>query len=251
MNNDQVQNSSKRAELWGDYVGWDRRKKNEGGFLISLLKRHNAVIVFDAALGDGVDSVDLLSSGFDVTSNEVDMHFREKAILNSTQHNVKLKLTNVSWEGLSSTLKENSFDAIICFGHSIGCVLESEERITILKEFMKLLKPMGILVIDERNFAKIYDEIVIGKPFVPSGNFVYTGSDKIRLQFLSKSEKYVTIEYQHIEKDLRAEYKVHPYKPGEMVSELNSAGFSNVKIYCDYQEIFSDKCDYYQYLASK
>lgn len=63
---DTPENSRIRAELWGDFVGWGNRWKQDEKFLKPILQKHNAQRILDVALGDGVDTVYLLKQGFDV-----------------------------------------------------------------------------------------------------------------------------------------------------------------------------------------
>lgn len=50
-----AENSRIRAELWGDFVGWDNRRRGENGFLLNQLKEHTARRILDVALGDGAE----------------------------------------------------------------------------------------------------------------------------------------------------------------------------------------------------
>lgn len=36
---DSEENAKTRAEIWGDFVGWDNRRRGENGFLINQLKK--------------------------------------------------------------------------------------------------------------------------------------------------------------------------------------------------------------------
>ncbi len=87
---DQEQNSQALALLWADFVDCDERRKAEKGFLVKTLRRNNCRRVFDAALGDGCDSVHLLRNGFQVTSNEIDPDFLHVAIAAAAKQKVKL-----------------------------------------------------------------------------------------------------------------------------------------------------------------
>lgn len=140
---DSAENSRIRAEIWGDFVNWEGRRKGENGFLVNQLKEHGVKKVLDVALGDGVDTIYLLQQGFDVSCNEVDDAFKTKAIQNAKKFGLEIKPTALDWRKLSEVYPENSFDAIICLGASLVCLFERDAQIQALKEFYSILKLGG------------------------------------------------------------------------------------------------------------
>ena len=52
--------------MWTDFVNWKMRRKGENGFLLKQLNKRKCQKIFDACLGDGVDSIYLLKRGFDI-----------------------------------------------------------------------------------------------------------------------------------------------------------------------------------------
>lgn len=137
------ENSRIRAEIWGDFVNWEGRRKGENGWLVNSLKEHGVKEVLDVALGDGVDTIYLLQKGFNVSCNEFDDAFRAKAIENARKFGLEIKPTLVDWQRLSETYADASFDAIICFGSSLVCLFKRYSQIQALREFYSLLKPGG------------------------------------------------------------------------------------------------------------
>ena len=141
-----AENSRIRAELWGDFVGWDNRRRGENGWLLNQLKNYSAKKVLDAALGDGVDTIYLLQQGFDVSANEIDDAFRSKAIENAKKAGFSLNPTSADWRDLSEAYRRNSQDALICMGNSLTCIKGEEGLLKALHEFQRILKPGGGLV---------------------------------------------------------------------------------------------------------
>ncbi len=140
---DSLENSKIRAEIWGDFVGWDNRRRGENGFLVNQLNKYHAKKILDVALGDGVDTIYLLEQDFEVSSNEIDDAFREKAIDNAKKKGFNITPTNLDWRDLSKSYSENSYDAVICLGNSLTCVFEREDQSKSLQEFYNILKPGG------------------------------------------------------------------------------------------------------------
>lgn len=245
-------NSRIRAELWGDYVGWDRRKEAEDGFLVRQLTEHGCNVVLDVALGDGIDTIALMQAGFKVRCNEANADFRAKAISNAKSLDIELEPTSHSWTELSTSYGDSSVDAIVCMGHSIGCVLQKEERLRSLSVFWKILKPQGILIADERNFQKMIGSVRMGQMY-PCGNSVYTGSGKIAIMFSEVSETAICINYVHKVTGRRAWYRVYPFKKGELLAALRDshAPEPSINVFSDYRAGYSDDANYYQYVCVK
>ena len=69
-------------------------------------------------------------------------------------------------------LEHSNYDAVICIGNSFAHLMDTKgdksEMLAALRNFERLLKPGGILVIDHRNYDKALDDGV-----VPSKNVYY------------------------------------------------------------------------------
>lgn len=137
------ENSRIRAEIWGDFVGWDGRRRGEDGFLINQLKKHSAQKVLDVALGDGVDTIYLLDKGFAVQCNEFDTAFREKAKKNAKIKGFVIAPTALDWRKLDQEYLPDSQDAIICMGNSLTCLQGGDNQLIALRQFYKALRPGG------------------------------------------------------------------------------------------------------------
>ena len=247
------ENSKIRAEIWGDFVGWDNRRRGENDFFITQLKKHNCQKVFDVALGDGADAIYLIQQGFDVSSNEVDEAFRQKAIENARKLGLKISPTNLDWRDLDKEYKEDTFDTIVCMGNSIACLFGKENQFKALKEFYKILKQGGILIIDERNYQRILDnkESALTGTLHSTGKYLYTGTNKVQARFVEITDEAIFIEYTHKESDKKAYYKVYPFKKGELLRLLQEVGFSKIEQFSDYKKGGNPNTDFYQYVCQK
>lgn len=237
-------NSENRADLWGDYVGWDSRKSRESGFLTNQLLSHECRDVIDVALGDGVDAISLIEDGFNVKANEVDDAFRAKAIGNAALKGFDIQPTSHGWPNLSDSYSESTFDAVICIGHSIGCELDPRARIVALRQFRRVLRNKGILVVDERNFSCV--------SAAQERIYVYTGRDRVSIEISMVSPKVRKVHYTHKLTGRDAYYVVWDFKKGELLGELSSAGFppEDTKIFSDYKEGHREDAQFYQYVCT-
>ena len=244
-------NSPTLVDFWGEFIDWKKRRKGENGTLIRILKQNNCSKVLDASLGDGCDSIYLLKEGFEVTSNEIDSLFIEKALLNARKEKVELNVTNHDWRELDAKFPEGSFDAVILLGNSLTYLFSKKDQLKTLIAFRNILREGGVLLIDERNYDYIRSherEIMHGK-FRYSGKYVYCGS-KVHAKPVEIQKNKVLMQYEH-ENGKTAFLALYPFKKGELKRLLKKAGFEKTTQYSDYKEGCEDNADFYQYEAVK
>lgn len=244
--------SENLVQMWQEFIDWDKRRVGEDSFLIDQFKKHNVRKIFDASLGDGCDSIYLIKNGFDVTSNEIDKTFLNKALENAKKEKIALKITNLDWRELDSKLPEESFDAVILLGNSLTYLFSKSAQLQALSQFKKILKSGGILIIDERNYQYILDnrdEILKGN-FHYSGKYVYCG-DKVHGKPIEISEDKVKFKYIDEVTGKKGFLILYPFKRGEMKKLLATAGFKAIEQFSDYKKFENDNADFYQYVCQK
>jgi len=138
-----AENSKIRAEIWGDFVGWDNRRRGDNGFLVNQLSAHGVKNVLDLALGDGVDTIYLLQNGFEVSCNEYDGAFRAKAVENARKSGFGIRPTSLDWRDLKNVYPKNSQDAMVIFGNSLTCLFGRENQLAALEQFREILRLGG------------------------------------------------------------------------------------------------------------
>ncbi|MFH1391592.1 MAG: methyltransferase domain-containing protein [Candidatus Diapherotrites archaeon] len=244
--------SSNLVEMWGDFIDWEARRKGENGFLENTLRENKCTKIFDSTLGDGCDSVHLIKKGFDVTSNEVDSNFLAKAIQNSKNHNVKLKVTEHDWRNVSEHLGINVFDAVLCLGNSIAYLFKKNDRLKSIKEFFRILKPGGILIIDERNHRYLLNnrEEILNGNFKYKGKYVYCGKH-VKGFPIEISDDLFKMKYVDNRNGKFASLDIYPYKENELENELKNAGFADITLFADYSKTPEGTPDFFQYIAKK
>jgi glycine/sarcosine N-methyltransferase len=244
------------AKRWERYV--DPRSRDEGplgNFLCEVLGGRQYVL--DAAAGIGSDSVYLLERGYSVWSNEVDIRLAEAAGDYAASRSVPLHLTSVLWETLPRSLEGNMrFEAVLVLGNSLCLVSDEEQRRQCLAAFHDVLSPGGILVIDERNFEYMRnrgpeierDPVRYFRPTL-EGDVMYGGrsvrgfpaeisSNAIVWRFFdnggsAKRDRQAIVRAQLNVKDLL----LYPFRHGELFGLLKDAGFENIRVFGDLDEI--------------
>ncbi len=240
------------AEIWGDYINWEKRRRGENGWLVNQLKKHNCRKVFDSALGDGCDSIYLTKEGFNVLSNDIDEAFIEKARENARREGISLKIYNSDWKKFAEELLEHPFDAVLCLGNSLSCVLEDKRRSEALHQFYSILKEDGILIIDERNYQPILDgrKKALEGEFYYSGNYMYCG-EHVHSKPVEIAENSIKYEIYDEKSGKKAYWAVYPFKTGELKKLLKKAGFKKIEQYSDYKPGENKHADFYMYVCPR
>ncbi len=241
-------NSPHLVNIWREFIDWEKRRQGEGGFLVRTLREHDAQKILDASLGDGCDSIYLIQQGFDVTSNEIDSVFRAKAIEHARKEHVDLTITTLDWRALDAQFPDACFDAVILLGNSLTYLFTQQDQLAALQQFKKILRPGGVLIVDERNYQYILDhrEEILSGTFNYSGNYVYCGG-LVHARPTEIDDDHVVFEYQHQETGEKGTLVMYPFKRGELKRLLITAGFGAITQYSDYKIGGNPGADFYQY----
>lgn len=245
-------NSTILARIWGDLVDWDERRKKDKDFLLGELVELNNPRIYDVALGDGCDSIFLIKSGFNVTSNELDPEFKKVAQLNAKKENVSLKITSLDWRDFRSNLPNERFDVVLCLGNSFSYLPNKRDRERVLREFYRITADGGKLIIDERNFKQIMDEkenLISNNGIYLSNEFVYCGKS-VRVRPLKIMKRKLIVEYSHPNHGV-GYILMHPLKEGELLALLRGTGYGNIEQFSDYTKGKFLGADFYQYVCHK
>lgn len=246
------ENQKLLAEMWGDYIDWQKRRKGENGWLVKQLRKYNCQKIFDSSLGDGCDSIYLIKEGFDVTSNDIDEAFIKKAKENAKRENVRLKVLKLDWRRLTKKIPKESFDAVLCLGNFLTCLLKYEDRLATLKQFRAILKKKGILIIDKRHYRPVLDnrERVLKGHFHYSGEYVYCGKH-VHSKPVEIREDKITFEIYDERTGKKAYFTGCPFTHWELIYFLKNIGFSKIKEYSDYQPGYNPEADFFMYVCQK
>lgn len=245
-------NSQTLVSMWREFIDWEKRRKGEDNFLVKQFQAHSVKKIFDASVGDGCDSIYLLKQGFDVTSNDLDETFIAKALENAEVEHVQLKVTRLDWRKLDSELAQESFDAVVLLGNSLTYLFDEKDQLEALRQFKRLLRSGGVLVIDERNYQYMLDnrEKILQGDFHYSGNYVYCG-DKVHGKPIEISDERVKMEYTDERTGEKGYLVLYPFQRGEMKNLLAKTEFASIEQFSDYKPGENRDADFYQYVCIK
>jgi glycine/sarcosine N-methyltransferase len=227
---------------WDELIDWGKRAAGEGSFFTDLLSRAGACYIIDVSTGSGFHAVQLRKAGFEVLACDGSATMVERAKLNFRAHGVDIPILQRDWLELDSR-SLGSFDAVLCLGNSLCHVFDRDERHQVLRHFRQLLKPGGLLVVDQRNFRAI-----LAGRYKPSGRYYYCG----RTATVSLGEVNEQLcEFVCTFSD-QATYRlrVYPILPEALKREISDAGFCWPRSFGDFQHIYDPmNCDFIIHLA--
>ncbi|OCX25402.1 MULTISPECIES: class I SAM-dependent methyltransferase [Pseudomonas] len=218
------------VERWDELIDWEKRAAGEGSFFFDLLRQAGAWRVLDAATGSGFHGAQLHKAGFDVTACDGSATMVDRARRNFDRLGVDVPVHRCEWQALDARVL-GRFDAVLCLGSSLCHLFDRDARIAVLKRFRQMLKPGGMLLIDQRNF-----EAILAGRFTSSGRYYYCGnSASITLGELDEA----VCEFVYRFAD-GAQYRLRvcPIRPRHLQEELREAGFRTVSAYGDFKPIY-------------
>lgn len=142
------------SEDYDRFVNWPARLAFELPFFRTLFAEHNVRQVLDVACGTGQHAIALAKEGYVVTATDVSPAMVERANANAQAAGVPVRALALGFGELAAGL-DTAFDAIICLGNSLPHVLTDDAMRDTLQDFTALLRPGGILVIQNRNFDRV------------------------------------------------------------------------------------------------
>lgn len=218
------------VDKWDDLIDWERRAEGESGFFFKLLRDHGCERILDAASGTGYHSITLAREGFNVLAADGAQEMVDKTRRNADDLGVQLETRQADWRWLSDQLSER-FDAILCLGNAYTHLFTHEEREQAMAEFFKVLKPGGIVVIDQRNYDSILD-----RGFSTKHKYYYVG-EEVDARPEAITNEYVRFRYQF--EDGQVHYlTLFPIRQAQLREYMLDAGFQTVDTYGDFAAEF-------------
>jgi SAM-dependent methyltransferase len=229
---------------WDELIDWDRRAASEGSFFIDTLKAHGVQTVLDTATGTGFHSVRLRQCGFDVTSADGCETMLERARANGASRGQDLKTVQADWRWLSRHVS-GQFDALICLGNSFTHLFDEDDRRQALAEYFALIRPGGLLILDQRNYDALLDHGI-----QPRHKFYYCGKN-VCARPVQVDPSIARFRYEF--SDATAYHlDMFPLRKAYVRQLLADAGFANVRTFGDFKATYIDtEPDFLIHVAEK
>ena len=229
---------------WDELIDWDRRAAAEGDFFIDTLKMHDVRSVLDVATGTGFHSIRLINAGFEVASADGSDRMLERAIANGRRRGEQLRTVHADWRWLSQHV-QGEFDALICLGNSFTHLFEEADRRQALAEYFSLLKPGGILILDQRNYDALMDHGI-----QPGHKFYYCGRS-VSARPIHVDQRVARFRYEFSDGAI-FHLEMFPLRKLYTRQLLSDAGFANVETFGDFKSTYIGiEPDFFIHIAEK
>ncbi len=146
--------------LGDDYdrmVSWDTRLEREEAFFERLFGGERVSTLLDAACGTGMHLVAFARRGLRCSGADLSPTMVERAGENARRAGVTIHCAVAGFGGLAAVYP-GPFDALTCLGNSLPHLLDDEALSRCLSDFASVLRPGGILVIQNRNYDRLLRE---------------------------------------------------------------------------------------------
>lgn len=128
--------------------------------------------ILEAASGNGWASIPLIKRGYDIVMLDIE-HWRIKQ-LKTNSKGLRKNPKIVQCDAGNLPFKKNSFDLVFCLDS-----LHHLDPKKVLKEFRRILRPKGSLILTEKNYLN---------PMTWIGDIIFNLKYKIREKTLTKSQ---------------------------------------------------------------
>lgn len=233
------------AERWDDLIDWEGRQKGERRFFERLLEEHDVKTVADVACGTGYHAITLAQRGFDVYATDGAESMVEQTSENAKYYNVDLvDVRQVDWRDLDDVYGANKFDAVLCLGNALTHLFEHDERLKALQSMHEVLKPGGVLAIDQRNYDAMLEDGYSSKHA-----YYYTGDD-VDAKPIYIGDDAVVFEYSYPDGE-KFHLRMFPLRQEYLSKIIEESGFENVQRFGDFKSPYDDDVDFIQQIAFK
>ncbi|QBI21366.1 class I SAM-dependent methyltransferase [Egibacter rhizosphaerae] len=218
------------VDKWDELIDWEGRAKGEGDFYPRILRDAGCTRVLDAATGTGYHAVQLAKAGFDVLAADGAAEMVSKTAENAARLGVDLPVQEADWRTLADDVP-GEFDALLCLGNAFTHLFTEDERVRALEQFHKVLRPGGLVIIDQRNYDSILDE-----GFNTKHQYYYTGKG-VDARPEEISDEAVRFRYQFPDGGVH-HLTMYPLRQDYLTGLLADAGFRNIRRFGDFKEAY-------------
>lgn len=223
------------AEDYDRFVNWTGRLAHEMPFLQRLFQAGGVQRVLDAACGTGQHAIALARQGYQVAGADLSAAMVDQARQNAAAAGVEVEFA-VAGMGQLARLGR-VFDAVLCLGNSLPHLLTAEATQDALADFAAVLRPGGLVVIQNRSFDRIW----AGKERFMGPQSHRSGQDEwifVRFyDFLEETVAFNMIRLRRTEAGWMQDVEstlLRPIFHRQLAAGLEQAGFEQVSFYGSY-----------------
>jgi len=237
------------------FVNWESRLAYEMPFIEGALREADARRVLDVACGTGMHAIELARRSYKVVGTDLSALMIEQARENAAAAEVEARFVVAGFGklaeklALSTVLSEvegiveeggGLFDAVLCLGNSLPHALGAEDLDNALVDFAAVLRPGGLLLVQNRNFDAVLArrERFMGPEAHREGDHEW-----LFVRFYDfNSDSTLTFNMLILRRDAEGKWsqqaestELRPLTYSELVASLTTAGFTKIVCYGDMQ----------------
>ena len=237
------------------FVNWESRLAYEMPFIEGALREADARRVLDVACGTGMHAIELARRSYKVVGTDLSALMIEQARENAAAAEVEARFVVAGFGklaeklALSPVLSEvegiieeggGLFDAVLCLGNSLPHALGAEDLDNALVDFAAVLRPGGLLLVQNRNF-----DAVLARRERFMGPEAHREGDRewLFVRFYDfNSDSTLTFNMLILRRDAEGKWsqqaestELRPLTYSELVASLTTAGFTKIVCYGDMQ----------------
>ncbi|MFN3309702.1 MAG: class I SAM-dependent methyltransferase [Anaerolineales bacterium] len=223
------------------FVNWQERLTFEMPFLERILgsipsRQGKKPQILDTACATGMHAIALAQQGYEVIGTDLSSKMISQAKRNADRAGVDVHFETAALGEQADRFGEESFDAVLCLGNSLPHLLTEEEVRRALVDFYRLLRPSGVVLIQNRNFDRVLQSrqrkmepqsvVENDKEWIFLRFYDFLENGLIRFNFLTLSREGLAAWKQDWQSSL-----LKPLLAAELNFWLNQAGFSQINLF--------------------
>jgi glycine/sarcosine N-methyltransferase len=203
---------------------------------INLIEKHAspAARILDIAAGTGNQALILASKGYAVTATDGSVEMINKINEKSKIENISIQTLCLEMENIQEIT--SSFDVIVCIGNSLSHLTTLTSISETIKEVAKLLESDGTFFVQIVNYDRVIEEKIHSLPVISKPNgLIFERTYEFEQEHILFHGK-LTVEQNGEQTQFESTVPLYPLQSYQLVSILQSAGFSEITLFGDYQE---------------
>ncbi len=219
------------------FVDWPARLARELPFLEAQFQAHGVRRVLDAACGTGQHVLALARRGYEAAGADLSAPMIEQARAHTAAAGLPARFAVAGLGELARAFPQ-PFDALLCLGNSLPHLLEPAAVQAALADFAAALRPGGVLVIQNRNYDRVWPA---RERFMPLQTAHEDDREWLFFRFMDYHQATLTFNVVTLERSGAAwTYRVgstelRPIFAAELQAWLPAAGLCNTALYGSYE----------------
>lgn len=223
------------------FVNWQGRLTHELPFFVQLFEGQGTRRILDAACGTGQHAIALAGHGYQVVGADLSAAMVGRARENAAASGLDVTFEVAGLGGLGGL--GGAFDAVLCLGNSLPHLLTAEAVDGALIDFASTLRAGGLLVIQNRNFDRVWAR---QERFMPPQRHREGEGEWLFLRFYDFHEDTLTFNMIRLQRTGQewaqdvSSTELRPIFHEDLEEALIRAGFGEITLYGGYDRASFD-----------